>query len=476
MKSIGVWRAWAGCGCAASRATVLNRSAHHARTNGYTLRLAGVVSLLAFGLPLAGSAAPRQQLSGGHVPAAVARLVSAGSLPGSQRLNLAIALPLRNQDTLTNLLHQLYDPASPKYHRYLTPEQFTEEFGPTEADYQALIAFAKQNGLAVANTHSNRVLLSVNVTVADIERIFHVTMRTYRHPKEARDFYAPNVEPSVDLAVPLLCVVGLNNYVLPQPMSHKAMPPAVGSLATPCSGSATNGLYMGYDYRAAYVPGTSLTGAGQIVGLLQLDGYFPSDIAQYASQAGLPSVPLTNVFLDEFNGVPGSGNFEVSLDIENVISMAPGLSKIIVYEAPNGFPTAALDILHRMAMDNQAKQLSSSWMIGDSPAFDQVYLQFALQGQSFFQASGDYDAYYPEIEQWADDPYITLVGGTELVTSGPRGSWVSETVWNFIQLRRGLWRWGWFQLPNTLLASGHQYGHKPGLNDNAQRAGCRPHR
>ena len=37
----------------------------------------------------------------------------------------------------------------PNYHHYLTPEQFTERFGPTEQDYQAVIAFAKANGLTV---------------------------------------------------------------------------------------------------------------------------------------------------------------------------------------------------------------------------------------------------------------------------------------------------------------------------------------
>ena len=56
-------------------------------------------------------AAERQTLSG-HVPAAVAKLAPVGSPPASQRLNLAIGLPLRNTEALTNLLHELNDPAS----------------------------------------------------------------------------------------------------------------------------------------------------------------------------------------------------------------------------------------------------------------------------------------------------------------------------------------------------------------------------
>jgi hypothetical protein len=43
----------------------------------------------------------------------VAKLKAAGKLEASKRLPLAIALPWRNQPALTNLLAQLYDPASP---------------------------------------------------------------------------------------------------------------------------------------------------------------------------------------------------------------------------------------------------------------------------------------------------------------------------------------------------------------------------
>jgi subtilase family serine protease len=71
------------------------------------------------------------QVLHGHVPAAAKSLPSLGRFPGTNHLRLAIGLPLRNRAALTNLLRELYDPASPNYHHYLTPEQFTERFGPT---------------------------------------------------------------------------------------------------------------------------------------------------------------------------------------------------------------------------------------------------------------------------------------------------------------------------------------------------------
>jgi subtilase family serine protease len=97
----------------------------------------------------------------GHVPAAVSQLTAEGSLPGTNRLSLAIGLPLRNTEALSNLLQQVYDPSSTNYHKYLTPDQFTARFGPTAQDYQSVIDFATRNGLVVSGTYSNRMLVDV---------------------------------------------------------------------------------------------------------------------------------------------------------------------------------------------------------------------------------------------------------------------------------------------------------------------------
>ena len=384
--------------------------------------------LMAFGLALSAGAAERQKLHGRHVPAAVARLAPVGSAPASQRLNLAIGLPLRNQRELDSLLQQIYDPASPNYRRYFTPEQFTERFGPTEGDYQAVMDFAKASGLTVTVTHPNRVVLDVAGAIPDIEKAFQVTLRVYPHPTEGRTFYAPDVEPSVDLAVPILHISGLDDYALPRPNSVKR-PAGASANATPNSGSGPSGTYRGSDFRAAYVPGTTLTGAGQSVGLLQFDGFYTSDITTYESQAGLPNVPLTVVPVDGGVSTPGSGNSEVCLDIEMVISMAPGISRIYVYEAPN--PSPWVDLLSRMANDNLAKQLSCSWGGGSPNATaEQLFKQMASQGQSFFNASGDSDAFTGSISFPSDSPNITEVGGTTL-TTGSGATYGSETVWNW---------------------------------------------
>jgi hypothetical protein len=388
----------------------------------------GLFFLFAFVLPVPIYAAGQYNAAGtqklhGHVPAVVAQLQPVGNLSGSQRLRLAIGLPLRNQTMLTELLQRIYNPASPDYHHYLTPEQFAKMFGPTEQDYQAVVTFAKTHGLTVTGTHPNRTLLDVDGSVADIEKAMHVTMRVYKHPTEARTFYAPDVEPSLDLAVPVLHINGLDNYFLPKPLLHKMS----ASQATPALGSGHSGSYMGNDFRAAYAPGVTLTGAGQSVGLMEFcSGFYQSDINAYEAEANLPNVPVVTVLLDGYDGGPGNNNDEVSLDIEMAISMAPGLTSVVVYE--EGYNSLAVDVLSRMAEDNWVKQLGSSWGFPIYDNEDQIFQQFAAQGQSFFCASGDSGAYCGPINSSAEDPYITIVGGTTL-TTGSDGSWVSETTW-----------------------------------------------
>jgi subtilase family serine protease len=387
------------------------------------------VCLALFFLPASSIAAAERQSLRGHVPAAVQKLnlQPIGRLAAATNLDLVIGLPLRNGEAFTNLLAQLYNPASTRYHQWLTPNQIAQRFGPTEQDYQTVIAFAKAGGLAVTATHADRTLVRMNGTVADIEKMLHVKMLAYQHPTERRTFYAPDVEPSVNLDVPLLYITGLNNFIVAHPGAGVGGTPADDS-AGDGSGSAPGNAYWGYDFRNAYVPGVMLTGAGQAVGLFEEDGYYPSDIAMYEQETGLPNVPVTNVPVDMFNETPDDRTnavLEVTLDIDMAIAMAPGLSKVYVYEGSND---NWLDILKRMQEDNVAKQLSSSWFFSSDPNGDTVYMEFAMQGQSFFQCSGDTLAFFDGVRQWKDDPNTTLCGGTMLTTVN--GNWSSETTWN----------------------------------------------
>ena len=126
-----------------------------------------------------------------------ARLVS--KLAATQTLRLVITLPLRNQDELEDFLQEVYDPNSPAYRQFLTVDEFTAEFGPTEDDYDTVVGLANASGLTVVGASRNRLNVDVEGTVESIEKTFHLTLSVYQHPTENRTFYAPDREPTVDL-------------------------------------------------------------------------------------------------------------------------------------------------------------------------------------------------------------------------------------------------------------------------------------
>ncbi len=389
----------------------------------------------------------------GHRPSAAAHLLEKGQVADAAGLNLAIGLPLRNQGVLTNLIREIYDPASPSYHKFLSPSQFAEQFGPTEQDYQKVIQFAHQHGLKVTATHPNRMVLDVSGAAANVEHAFQVKLKTYHHPSENRDFFAPDSEPSVPAGLAVQDISGLDSYRRPHPHIKtsqlvaapnavlKGTVPIQPANTKPHTGSGPLGSYMGNDFRTAYIPGTTLNGSGQSIALVQFDGYFASDIVAYETAVGRTNIPLQNILLDGFSGTPtgNGGEVEVSLDIEMVLSMAPALSKIYVYEGDpiNFHPN---DVLNKIATDDAANQISCSWgwTGGPTATTDNIFQQMAVQGQSFFTASGDSDAYpagtVDDLFGFgtpSDSAYVTSVGGTTLTMTPGATAKVSETVWNW---------------------------------------------
>lgn len=363
-----------------------------------------------------------------HVPGAVssgkAQLV--GQLPATQRLSLAISLPLRNENGLNDLLQQIYDPHSASYRHYLSVQEFTERFGPTPGDYEAVRQFAKTNGLAVVDIAANHMVLDVEGSAANIEKAFQVKMGLYQHPTEKRTFYAPDREPSLDLGVPVLHISGLDNFTLPRPKNRKAVPGAIQA-----AGSGPGGQYVASDMRAAYYGSGPLNGAGQAVGLFEYAGYEISDVQTYFKNLNQPfNVPVNGVSL---NGVPLNcppktcDDSEQVIDIEMAVGMAPGLNQVLVYVG-----SSDVSIFNQMAVDNTAKQLSCSWgWSDDEKSLDPIFKEMAAQGQSVFVATGDNGSGTPGNVVWpADDPYITAVGGTDITTNGPGGPWQSETGWS----------------------------------------------
>jgi kumamolisin len=354
---------------------------------------------------------------------------SAGRLPAGQSMRLVIVLPLGNSLALDQFLKELYNPASPSYRRYLSVDEFTTRFGPTEHDYDAVLRWAEANGFTVVGTSRNRLNVDVTGSVATIEAALHVNMGLYRHPTENRTFYAPDREPTVDLPFQLWRIAGLDNYSIPQPALIRR-PANITSAAT--TGSCPEQSFCGSDMRAAYYGGTALTGSGQSLGLFEFLGTDIADLNTYYTNAGQTNnVPITLVSTDGTSTscvAPGCDDTEQTLDMTQALGMAPGLANLVVFV---GSTDAA--IFNAMATSIPLNaQLSCSWLWSPAdPGTDNPYFQeFAAQGQNLFSAAGDGGAWTPSsIIYPSDDVYITSVGGTDLTTTGPGGAWSSETAW-----------------------------------------------
>jgi len=366
-----------------------------------------------------------------------------GRLPAGQIMTLNIVLPLRDQAGLELFLADLYNPKSFSYRHYLTVSEFTDRFGPSQADYDAVVHFAKANGLTVFGGSRDGMNVLVKAPVSAIESTFHVSMRTYQHPTENRIFYSADREPTTTLPFHLWHVSGLDNYSIPHPLFVKKSDYAQAhgidakTLVTHATtGSGPSASFLGSDMRAAYYGGTALTGAGQNLGLFEYLGTDLADLNTYYKNVGKTnSVPITLLSTDGtstscvYSRAGGDcDDTEQTLDMTQALGMAPGLSSLVMY-------IGSLDtaIIGAMTTHNPLPTTigcSWGWTPDDPSTLDPYFQKMAAQGQNFFAASGDSSTWSRRNEAWpADDANVVSVGGTDLTTASAGGAWKSETAW-----------------------------------------------
>ena len=367
----------------------------------------------------------------------------AAQMQADQTMSLDIVLPLSNPAGLQSFLADIYNPASPNFHHFLSVPEFTAKFGPTQQDYDSVVAYAKANGLTVTGGSLDGMEVQVKGPVTAVEKAFHVKMLTYPRATGNGTFFAPDREPTTDLSFNLWHVSGLDNYSIPHPMLHKrsewaaehgVSPESVVTHAT--TGSGPSASFLGSDMRAAYYGGTALTGAGQNLGLFEFLGTDLADLTTYYKNVGQTNtVPITVLSTDGTstsctdNRAGGDcDDTEQTLDMTQALGMAPGLASLVMYVGSTD--TA---IISAMTTHNPLPTTigcSWGWTPADPTTLDPFFEKMAAQGQNFFAASGDSSTWSTRNEAWpADDANIVSVGGTDLVTAAAGGAWKSETAW-----------------------------------------------
>ncbi len=329
-------------------------------------------------------------------------------------ISLAIGLNLRNSAGLAAYLQEITSPQSTLYHHYLSPSTFATLYGPLPQSEVAVSSFLQSQGFKITATYPNHLLIDATGTVAQAESAFAVQINNYLAP-DGRQFYANASNPSLpgDIEPLVSSVTGLDNVV------QYGRLPLTGSSATPKLQSSSTGqapvtcpqpgqpsvptsytppqIATAYDFSKFYNAG--MYGEGQTVGLLELDGFSPNDIALYTSCFGGNHTVIKTIPIDGYNGAAGMNASEVELDMEMVLGLAPHLATLRVYEASNASLTAYNDAWAHIVSD-VVPVVSTSWVfceqgpgMANEIAQENIFFQAAAaQGQTILAASGDLGA------------------------------------------------------------------------------------
>jgi kumamolisin len=427
--------------------------------------------------------------------AAPASATPMGQHATSDPLTITLALQPGNSSSLTSLVNALYNPQSRQYHQWLAKGQFNKEFAPAASQVTQVQNYLRNAGLKLLSSPSP-FLLRAQGTTGQIQTAFRTTINNYR-ARNGQTFFQNDTAVSIptSLSSIVLAVSGLSNTSAAHPnyvtthqaaqASGKAVPQyGAGPDGSGLTPSQTSSLY---DATPVYQLGNKGEGKGATLAVFELSGYTPADVVTYEHQffGKSENVPLVDVNVDggpvtpvcpvgdecgPFTAGPPcangcdsadySGDIEVEADLENQIAIAPKISKILVYNAPNdelGITTT--DEYFQIANDDIADSISSSWGLCESDAgFADAqgeyfaFLQMALQGQSIFSASGDTGAYdclrgsgttNLSVDDPSSQPFVTGVGGTSFESYDPGSSQhpsypkSGETVWNVLDACSG---------------------------------------
>ncbi len=360
---------------------------------------------------------------------------------------------------LRQLLAQQQDPASPDYHRWLTPEQYADAYGVTASDIDKIAAWLKLQGFTINNTARSRTFISFSGTAEQTGGAFHTAI--HRYLVNGRMYYANAADPSIPAALSgiVSSIRGLNDFRLKPRLKIAPRPEMTSGGAHYL---APGDIAAIYDIAPLYQAGVD--GTGQQIAVAGQTDIHLSDIQNFRSQFGLSAANLTQELVP---GRPDPGTSsadvpEADLDIEWSGAVAKNAQIIYVY-SDDVFASAyyAIDqaIAPVLTMSYGACEPAD---LMDLPTYQAMAQQANAEGMTWLNAAGDTGAADCEdqgapiaqtgfaADAPASVPEITAMGGSEFNEQG--GSyWAStntngasalgyipETVWNDASFGQGL--------------------------------------
>jgi subtilase family serine protease len=392
-----------------------------------------------------------------------------GSTANSAEVNARVYLAGRDAAGLTAYARAVSDPHSASYGKYLAAAQAKARFGATKGQIAAVTAWLKSAGLKVTGTTEHYV--SVSGATAAAEKAFGTQLHNYA--KGGKTYHAPAATASVPSSLngAVLTVVGLDNA--PKKVKHDDTLPGPGPVfrnSGPFSSYYGSDLastlpeaygktvpyvvkgYTGKQLRAAYAPGSGLTGKGVRVAITDAfaSPTIAQDAAEYARRNGdkaYTSGQLTQVTPKKYSNVDACGGNgwygEETLDVEAVHAVAPD-AHITYVAGASCFDDDLIDALSTVVDKHLADIVSNSW--GDveanetpdvAAAYDQVFKMGAVEGIGFYFSSGDdgdnvASTGTKQADTPVNSPWVTGVGGTSLAV-GKDDAYKFETGWGTLR-------------------------------------------
>jgi subtilase family serine protease len=391
-------------------------------------------------------------------------------------MRLVLSRSTEQQAALDAYLAQLQDKSSLNYHKWLTPEQFGQLYGPADSDIAALVAWLESHGLQVEPLSKGRTNIAFNGTVSQVEQAFHTSIHSFLisgGQTGEQQFYSNTTDPQIPSALAAVVKgVAHLNTIRPRPHSHRGIAgqfnPGTGRLE-PASAAEAEGvnpyltttskgdfLYIVpgdaatiYDtpnsYNANFSSGTSYNGTGVNIGVggqatinsstvvdyrSKFLGNTTAPTFQYCSSSSSCSTTAGSGYASSTSGDGG----EAYLDTELSGGMAPGAS-IYYYATPTSDGTLGIEAAIEA---NVVDIFSLSWgdcesdmVSGGNAQFNLWWEQAATQGIAVTVSSGDSGSAGCDVTQtsngknvpdatgglavsgFASTPYNIAVGGTD---------------------------------------------------------------
>jgi Pro-kumamolisin, activation domain len=146
-----------------------------------------------------------------------------GPAPADLRMDhmTLVLTPSPDQSTaLSKLLHDQQDPSSPSYHKWLTPDEYGEQFGANEGDIQTVTSWLGSHGFSVDQVTRGRTLVQFSGTAANVKEAFHTEIHKYL--VKGQEHWANASDPQIPTALtPVVAGVATLHDFHRKPMNHR---------------------------------------------------------------------------------------------------------------------------------------------------------------------------------------------------------------------------------------------------------------